>query len=210
VTFDMSTHPTHIAAVEALKGRQGWLLLQRLVVDSFEREEYLLFSATGDDGKSLDQETCEKLFRCGGSVRNSDVLPAGDADRLTREAQRHAEAVIARSLETNSHYFVQERERLERWAEDMVLSAEKELFDTKAQMKATSRQARLATTLEEQHVIQQKIRDLEKQVRQQRQHIFDVEDEIMAKRDHLIVSLEKRLSQSTATEHLFTIRWAVQ
>jgi hypothetical protein len=51
---------------------------------------------------------------------------------------------------------------------------------------------------------------LEKQVRQQRQHIFDVEDEIMAKRDQLIVSLEKRLSQRTATEPLFTIRWAVQ
>ena len=74
-----------------------------------------------------------------------------------------------------------------------MLSAEKELFDTKAVMKATSRQARLATTLEEQHEIQQKIRELERQVRQQRQHIFDVEDEIMAKRDQLIVSLEKRL-----------------
>jgi hypothetical protein len=210
VTFDMSTHPTHIAAVEALKGKQGWLLLQRLVVDSFEREEYLLFSATGDDGKSLDQETCEKLFRCEGSVRSSDVLPAADADRLTREAQRHSEAVIARSLETNSHYFVQERERLERWAEDMVLSAEKELFDTKAQMKATSRQARLATTLEEQNEIQQKIRELEKQVRKQRQRIFDVEDEIMANRDQLIASLEKRIAQQTSTETFFTIRWEVK
>ena len=210
VTFDIGTHPTHIAAVEALKGKRGWLLLQRLAVDSFEREEYLLFSAASDDGKSLDQETCEKLFRCSGSVRNFSPPPAADSERLTREAQRHVEAVIACSLETNSHYFVQERERLERWAEDMVLSAEKELFDTKAQMKATSRQARLATTLEEQHGIQQKIRELEKQVRQQRQRIFDVEDEIMAKRDQLIVSLEKRLSQRTATEHLFTVRWAVQ
>jgi hypothetical protein len=38
VTFDMNTHPTYIATVEALKGKQGWLLLrQRLFVDSFER-----------------------------------------------------------------------------------------------------------------------------------------------------------------------------
>ena len=47
-------------------------------------------------------------------------------------------------------------------------------------------------------------------MRRQRQRIFDVEDEIIAKRDQLIASLEKRLSQRTSVEHLFTIRWAVE
>ena len=126
-----------------------------------------------------------------------------------REGQRHAEAAIARSLECNNQYFLQERERLERWADDMVLAAEKELADTKAQINAMNRQGRLAATLEEQHAIQEKIRELEKQMRRQRQRIFDVEDEIIAKRDQLIVSLEKRLSQRTTAEHLFTICWEV-
>jgi ubiquitin len=210
VVFDVSGHPTRIAAVESLRGREGWLFLQRLVIDSFEREEYLLFSVVGDDGRSLDQETCEKLFRCTGSARSTDALPPGIEDRLAREAQRHAEATIARSLECNNQYFLQERDRLERWADDMVLAAEKELADTKGQIRAMNRQARLATMLEEQHAIQEKIRELEKQMRRQRQHIFDVEDEIMGQRDQLIASLEKRLSQRSSTEHLFTIRWAVQ
>ena len=77
-------------------------------------------------------------------------------DRLAREAQRHAEATIAHSLEANNQFFLQERERLDRWADDMVLAAEKELADTKAQIKAMNRQARLAVTLEEQHSIQEK------------------------------------------------------
>jgi ERCC4-related helicase len=209
VMFDISSHPTRIAAVEALKNRQGWLLLQRLEIDSFEREEYLLFSAVADDGRSLDQETCEKLFRCAGSARIGQALPPGIADRLAQEAQRHAEATIARSLENNNQFFLQERERLERWAEDMVLDAEKELADTKAQIKATNRQARLAATLEEQRMLQENIRELEKKMRRQRQRIFDVEDEIMTKRDELIASLEKRLSRRTYAEPLFTIRWAV-
>ena len=51
---------------------------------------------------------------------------------------------------------------------------------------------------------------LEKQQRRQRQEIFNVEDEIMEKRDALIESLEQRLAQRTATEALFTIQWAVQ
>ncbi len=52
---------TRIAAVEALTGCGGWLTLQRLSIDALEREEHLLFSAFADDGRTLDQETCEKL-----------------------------------------------------------------------------------------------------------------------------------------------------
>jgi len=130
-------------------------------------------------------------------------------ERLEREAKRHAQATIAGSLESNSQIFAQERDRLDRWAEDMVLAAEKELADTKAQIKALNRQSRLATTVDEQHTLQNKIRDLEKIQRTQRQQIFNVEDEIKGKRDLLIDRLEKRLSQKTSNEHLFSIRWQV-
>jgi hypothetical protein len=85
----------------------------------------------------------------------------------------------------------------------------RELADTKAQIKATNWQTRLATTLQEQHALQEKICELEKQMPRQRQRIFDVEDEIIAKRDGLIAGLEKRLSQRTIISPLFTIRWVV-
>ena len=97
----------------------------------------------------------------------------------------------------------------EKWADDMVVSAEKALADTKEQIKALRRQARQAVTLEEQHEIQQQLQKLEKQQRRERQDIFKAEDEIMEKRDALIESLEKRLAQSTETETLFTVRWTV-
>ena len=92
----------------------------------------------------------------------------------------------------------------------MVLSAEKALLDTKAQIKVQRRQARQAITLAEQHEIQEKIRKLERRQRRQRQDIFKAEDEIIEKRDQLIDVLEARLAQRTATETLFTIRWAVE
>jgi predicted RNase H-like nuclease (RuvC/YqgF family) len=92
----------------------------------------------------------------------------------------------------------------------MVMSAEKALTDTKEQIKALRRQARQATTLEEQHAIQQKIQKLERQQRRQRQEIFQVEDEIMDQRDSLIESLERRLAQRTESATLFTVRWEVK
>ena len=209
IVLDVSRHPTHIHAVEALRGKRGFLTLTHLLVESYEREEYLLFSGFDESGASLDQETMEKLFGCSGRVNGDAAIPAAEQQRLNAEAERHAQATVSRSLEQNSVHFNQAREKLEKWADDMVLSAEKALADTKEQIKALRRQARQAVTLEEQHEIQKQSQKLEKQQRRQRQDIFKAEDEIMEKRDSLIESLERRLAQHTATQALFTIRWAV-
>jgi len=210
VTFDVSGHPARIAMVENLKGQSGWLTLQRLSVDSFEREEYLLSSAFDDAGTTLGQETCEKLFNCSGRVGDSPFVSLENATRLEADADRHVRATINRSLERNNRHFSVAREQLEKWAEDMVLAAERELRDTKEQIKALNRQARQATTVDEQHSIQEKIRDMESKKRRQRQRIFDFEDEVAEKRDNLIDALEKRMQQRTSVDSLFTIRWQVQ
>jgi adenine-specific DNA-methyltransferase len=58
-------------------------------------------------------------------------------------------------------------------------------------------------TLEEQRSIQDRIRELERQQRRQRQETFRVEDEIIDKRDQLIDQVERRLAQRTINENLF-------
>lgn len=210
IAFDISHHRARIHAIEALRGKSGFLTLTHLVVESYEREDYLLFSGFDDAGASLDQETMEKLFGCSGHQQGNEDIPARVQHRLGAETDRHAKATISRSLEQNSAHFNRARDKLEQWADDMVLSAEKALAATKEQIKALRRQARQAVTLEEQHEIQQRLQKLERQQRRQRQDIFKAEDEIMEKRDSLIESLERRLAQHTVTETLFTIRWAVR
>lgn len=209
ITFDVSNHPVRLHVIEAMRGNRGYLVLNKLAIESYEREEHLLFSAIDENGQALDQETCEKLFSCAAQAEGIAPLAGEVIQRLSAEAERHARATISRSLEQNNAYFSEAREKLEKWADDMVLAAEKALKDTKEQIKLGQRQARLAASLEEQHEIQQRIQKLEKQQRRQRQEIFKVEDEIIEKRDALIGSLERRLTQKTESERLFTIEWAV-
>jgi len=140
------------------------------------------------------------------SSKNSD---AGSTLVTSKWSRARVQATISRSLEENNRHFNEARERLEKWAEDMILASEKELKDTKQQINALNRQARLASTVAEQHELQEKIRELEKKKRRQRQHIFDLEDEIAQKRDDLISALERRMTQKTSLEPLFTIAWKV-
>ncbi len=209
VKFDTTRHPARILAVEALRNRSGYMTLNSLVIESYEREEYLLLSGFDDAGVALDQETMEKMLGCSASMIGDAIVPDAVENRLRCESELHAKATLMRSLEQNNTHFHQAREKLEKWADDMVLAAEKVLKETKEQLKLAQRQARLAITLAEQHEIQQKIQKLEKLQRKQRQEIFQVEDEIIVKRDSLIESLEKGLTQRTEFNTLFTIKWSV-
>ena len=176
-------------------------------ITSFDTEEHLLFSALTDSGESLDQEQCEKLFQCGAQVLPTNSF--NSPERLRTEAKRHVAATISRSLESSNRHFLDERDKLEKWADDLIVAAEKDLKDTKAKIKLLNRQARQATTTTEQIDLQKQIAELEKKQRRQRQKVFDVEDEIIEKRDGLITRLEKQMAQKTERKPLFTIRWAV-
>ena len=208
LAFDYSSNPTRISVIDRLRGKCGWLTLEHLTVTSFDATESLLFSAMLDDGQTLDQETCEKLFSVqavGKPTRVGDNPP----QRLAANATRLAQARIAELLEANQRLFNEEREKLEKWADDKLLAAEQGLRDTKAHIALLKRDARKATTLEAQSAIQNGLRELERRQRRQRQDIFAVEDEITERRDALIEQLERRLQQHTESRTLFTLRFRV-
>lgn len=208
LAFDYSSNPTRISVSDRLRGKCGWLTLEHLTVTSFNATESLLFSAMLDDGQTLDQETCEKLFSVqavGKPTRVGDNPP----QRLAANAARLAQARIAELLEANQRLFNEEREKLEKWADDKLLAAEEGLRDTKAHIAQLKRDARKAATLDAQSAVQNELRELERRQRRQRQDIFAVEDEITERRDALIEQLERRLQQHTESRTLFTLRFRV-
>ena len=136
-------------------------------------------------------------------------LPEATHTRLHLEAQRHAQATVAQALETNNAHFIDARDKLDRWADDMVQGAEQALRNTREQIRITQREARHATSLDEQHAIQERIAKLERQLRRQRQEIFEIEDDVKEKREQLIEQLTRRMTQRVQTEILMTLTWAV-
>ena len=208
IVFGYSGHPTKVSAVEQIKGKSGWLNLRLVRTETLQTEEYLVFTAQTDDGEILDKETCEKLFGCESS---SAPKPLNDnaPSSLLANAQRHVDAQISEIVEANNRFFQEERDKLEKWADDKIFAAEQALSDTKNRLRSLKRESRLAASIEDQQRIQTDIRELETLQRRQRQEIFEVEDEIISKRDELIAALEEKLKQKTDIQDLFTIRWRV-
>jgi superfamily II DNA/RNA helicase len=205
LVFDLSGYSHKISVLEQLPIKTGWLELNLLELHSFETEEHLVFTALNDDGAVMDQEASERLFTLEAVVDGTkDTTPP---ESLSSTAERQIQATLSRALDENNEYFQREREKLEQWADDQILAAEQALVDTKTRIRDAKRRARTAETVEEQRELQEMLKTLERQQRRQRQEIFDVEDEIEARRDQLIDALEKRLKKKTIVHPLFRIRW---
>ena len=204
--LDYSKYGLRISVVERLRGQSGWLMLVRLEVTAFETTQALLFSGLTDQGDLLDQETCEKLLSIPAAGRPTALQEAAPP-RLAANSQHRVQATIAEILETNQRLFNEERDKLERWADDKLLAAEEALKNTKALIAQLKRDARKAATLQEQDGIQRELAELERKQRRLRQEIFVVEDEIIEKRDALIATLQQRLHEKTDTQTLYTLRW---
>jgi uncharacterized protein with ATP-grasp and redox domains len=126
---------------------------------------------------------------------------------LSQTAKRQLDATLSRALDENNQYFQRERDKLDAWAQDQVLSVEANLDDTRAKLKEAKKQSRMANTVEAQKSAQESVKELERLQRRQRQEIFDVEDEIESRRDALISALEQQMHQKSSSHLLFRIRW---
>ncbi len=206
--LDYTKHGARVSVIERLRGKAGWLTVIRLQVTAFETTEKLLLTGLTDDGQVLDQEACERLLAIPAAVKPIP-LDATAPKPLLANSQRAVAATIAQVLEANQRLFNEERDKLERWADDKLLVAEEALKNTKAHIAQLKRDARRAVTLQEHDGIQRELSELERKQRRLRQEIFIVEDEIIAKRDELIASLQQRLQEKTANDTLFSVRWQV-
>jgi ribosomal protein L20A (L18A) len=154
----------------------------------------------------LDHELTDKLLSLPASTASIDVTAP---KQLVDQVEHQRQVKLTQALADNDRFFQREREKLEQWAEDRLLMAEKALEDVKIKLQSLKRLSRQAISIEEVQQLQDQIKATEREQRKMRQEIFDVEDEIETRRDALIDALKQRLHRASRFEQLFMIRWTL-
>jgi len=207
IVFDYSGWPAKAVSIEPLVGRSGILAARCLSFSGFDEQDHILFAAKTDDGQDIAPDIIRRLFEM--PCRQADGEIGNERARLDSILAQREQDVIEALKRQNAQWFADESQKLEKWAEDKVFAAEKELKDAKARILELKREARSAGSPEQQHRIQTQIQELEKSKRRLRQRIFEVEDEIIEERDRMISDLEARLQQDISKQELFAVRWTV-
>ena len=210
VSFDLTNHPTRISVLREHAGKKGWLTVRKVTVTAFSNEEHILFTGFDEEGTAINPEILEKLLLVGGSeVKPREGIPEEVTAELDANADQLISSTLLEAMEHNEIYFAEEQDRIERWAKDRILSAQKELQDEQQRADDYARQARQATNLQDRLALLKKQQAAEAALTTHQKKIWEAQDEIRRVRNGLIDELQARLKQTTKVEELFTIAWKV-
>ncbi len=196
-----------ISALNELIEKSGYLQLSLFTINSFESEDFLLLSGVTEEGEILESEILQKLFSLTAREEKLLAVPVLVKQQLRTLTSNQIESVMQKNLNKNSKFFNDEFDKLDKWAEDMKLSLEKEIKDIDAELKLRKAEARKVMELAQKVEEQRLIKELEKKRNEKRRKLFESQDEIDNRKEKLLSEIETRLKQKTSEELLFIIRW---
>ncbi len=207
--FDLSAFEADVASLKPIVGQSGWLHIEQLTVKSLDVLDRIVTAGFTDDGKSLSKDQALRLMELPVQSAKEVSEDRSASEKLKASSEKHREQALDDIKAHNHEYFLQEVEKLNKWADDRIYAAEQAIRDTKKKIKELNREARKLEDTEAVLKNQKKLRNLNKKLRRLRQEIFDVEDNIEEQRDAMIEEIEGRLDQEISRQDILTIRWTL-
>lgn len=209
IVFNYTDSPEKMFVIENEVGKKGILSAKVIHYHSQKDEEDCIIAvAMDDEGQIMPDDFVEKLMSISGRITNTQ-FPEIDDSRLKAEMD-HKQDIVSEHIAIRDKEFINdESAKIERWAEDQTFTLEEELRNVKKQIKKCEHEFRNESDNKRRLELQSEIMSLQRTLRQKRNDLFTVEDEIMARRKALIEEINNSLNKSAKEEYLFTIAWQV-
>ena len=202
--MDYAGHGQVVSILKPYVGASGWLEFSKLTVQSFDTEEFLIFAARADDGRTFDDETCRKLMLLP-AVQEG---PAKDAEPdLSALREAEVKTRLQQVEERNGRFFDEEVLKLDRWSDDLKTGLEREIKELDRQIREARKMSALTALLKDKLEAQKTLKSLEGERSRKRRELFDAQDAIDGQRDELIKRIEGQLHQTHAVKTIFLFRW---
>ena len=199
-----------ISILEPLIGKSGWLEVTNIAISAFETEDYLILSGISDNGESLEEDSCRRLFSMSADSMTINATMNKEIEKTISDSfAKKKKEIFAQISSKNANYFEIELDKLDKWGEDKRNSLRLTLKELDDEIKEIKRQARLAPNLPEKLKLEKEKRQLESKRDEAWREYDRAAREIESKKDGLIDEIEKKLKQKTSEEKLFTIRWKI-
>lgn len=207
VVFDYSNSPVKISVLEPLLGKSGWLNATLVSIESFETEDHIVFDCFDEDYQPIESQIAEKLFLLDGVKGNPVYYPTELSLQSAALKKIFIQDILDENIRRNGRYFDDECEKMDKWADDLKISLEKEIKDLDAEIKLRKSEVRKMINLKDKVDGQRSIKELEKKRNEKRRSLYAAQDQIDTQKDDLISEIEARMRHSISEEPLFSIKW---
>jgi len=215
VCFHYSQQDKKITALQNLIGCIGIMEARIISIDSFEQQDFIFVHAILRDQQniehSLDNETCQNMLSTLKTSYDHNIsLNDFDEMKLAQLFEADLENVKYSIQQCNNSFFDQESDKLDKWAEDLKLSLEKQIKDLDLEIKMLKSNLKKILILEDKIKEKRKINDLEKKRIEKRRDLFTAQDDIDRSKDEFLKNIEQRLHQKDSCETIFKIKFIVR
>ena len=210
LTFNYG-HPSSpkITILEDLINCSGYLVLVKISVNSFDREEHLMFSAITDKGRTLDKEQGQRLFSLPAKVEPSINGSCFTIDLLKSNCNNTKESILQDIEQKNGEFFEEQEEKLDIWAKDKELSLKDKLKQIEKEIKKLKKEKKQAGSVPEKMSIAKKIIEIEKEKDKEWKQYEEAKKDIEDQKESLIEQVETQMKLNTKEELIFKIKWKV-
>lgn len=222
VIFDITNHSSKISVLEKLKGKTGYLQLNKLSVKSLELEDILIFTGYLEDGTIVFGDDLKKLFDLPAVSHNVEIvnskssdfkidtlIPKKERDKLNYLFENEKAKRLSTIEMRNNNFFDDEIEKLDKWAKDIKQSIEKNLKNIDNELVRLKQESRKAVKLNEKLAIQKLVKDFEAKRNKQRFDLYVEQDKIDDQKEKLIEDTQKLLEQIIEVDLIFIIKWRI-
>lgn len=209
IVFDYSDHPSRIAVLKPLVGKSGFLKVSSYTVEAFEAEDTVVVSAVDENNVPLEPEIIKKIFALSAMSSAPCVVPPIQYKKLEELEQGSIAVTSTQIAERNNEFFDDEMTKMDNWAEDVKKALELDLRKLDIDIKAAKTSAKKIVNLEEKLKAQRAIKDSEKKRNEMRKKLYEAQDEVEAKKEELLETIEAQLKQRSTLKPLFTIAWKI-
>ena len=208
VVFDISNYPYQIKNIKEMVGKEGYISLNKITIDSFEKEERLFFTGFLKDGTPLAEDTIEKMFRLN-TLENNRAIDDEIINKLSNDAKQYAKKILIESEEKNNQLLNDEISKINKWAEDKIESVQLKVELMRNERKNLQKQSDIAENNYEKEKIEENILKLSKKIKQAWLELADAEDEIENQRKTMIQKLRSQLMKSSNLDCIFSISFKI-
>jgi len=196
--------------LQRLIGQSGELVLEKLILKTAQQTiEYLLLAACTTTGETLHPDTIDRLLEL-------PVQENSPNTQLTQSAQLEDQlkALVADNVNAaekdNEHYYDEETEKLDRWAEDRRIALDIRIKQLDQEIKEARKASRQLPTLQEKMQAKKVLKQRERERDQLMLDYHEEKKKIEAEEDRLLADIEAALEMHQRRECLFAIRWHVR
>lgn len=180
--------------------------VDKLTINSFDKEEYLIVTAVTDDGEVLHPELAKSIFHMPGNDKGMVDLSHIVQAQLQQEVDQLSNQTYEGSLDRNSESFQEEIMKLDAWEEDRKLSLLKAMDEIKEEIQLKRRESLRTNDRDAKLELRNDAMKLEVKQRKMQEDYFRQVKEIEDQKWKLIQEIESRMQAGKDMQTLFAIQ----